>query len=186
MKYKKIYSLLFLLSFMMSCSSSRALIKTEVTKGTLPSRLEATKFEEVDLVTTEGELHRGKITCLEGESIEFRDFPYWNVEPIQLKLDEIHSIKLVKKGSKAGRAFASGFGWTFMIIGFVAGASSKYDVDYENGLVGSALAGGIGGLIGLAIGAIQDISTKTKFDFYKMSKEEKERAVRKIMGLPAR
>jgi hypothetical protein len=186
MKYKRIYTLLFLLSFIVSCFSSSVPIKTEVTKGTLSPRLEALKFEEVELVTAEGERHRGKVVSLEGESIEFRPFPYWNVELIKLNLDDIHSIKLTKKRSGAANGFASGFGWAFIFAGTIGGAGSKYNVDYENALLASAIVGGAGGLIGLAIGAIRDFSIRKKFDFFKMSGEKKEQAIRKIMGLPAR
>lgn len=79
MKNRKILSLIVLLSFMVSCFSSNMPVKTEVTKGIPSPRLEATKFEEVELVTTKGELHKGKVVSLEGESIEFRPFPYWNM-----------------------------------------------------------------------------------------------------------
>lgn len=165
---------------MLSYACSTVAVKTEVIKGTLPARLEATKFEEVELITAEGDIHKGKIVSLEGEGLEFRPFPYWNIELIKLNLDEIHSIKLAKKGSRAAKRFASGFGWAFMIAGTIGGATSKYDEDYQIALLGSAIVGGAGGLLGLVI------STKTKFEFYRMSREEKERAIRKIMGLPVR
>jgi len=186
MKDKKIYSLLFVLSFMLSCTSSRVPVRTEVTKEALSSRVEATKFEEVNLVTSNGDTHKGKIVSLEGESIELRPFPYWNVELVRLHLDEIRTIKLVKKESRAAKGLASGFGWAFVIVGTIGGLSSTYNEDYEAALLGSAVLGGAGGLLGLLVGAFQDFTTKTKFEFTTMSKEEKERAIRKIMGVPVK
>ena len=186
MKDKKICSLLFVLSFMLSCTSSRVPVRTEVIKEALSSRVEATKFKEVNLVTSNGDTHKGKIVSLEGESIELRPFPYWNVELVRLHLDEIRTIKLVKKESRAAKGFASGFGWAFVIFGTIGGLSSKYDEDYEAALLSSAVLVGDGRLLGLLVGAYPDIPTKTKFEFTTMSKEEKERAIRKIMGLPVK
>lgn len=186
MKGQKIYSLFILLSFMLSCAGSRAPVRTEDPREALSSGGEAAKFEEVVLTTSNGDIHKGKIVSLNGEAIEFRPYPYWNVELVRLHLDEIHSIKLPKKGSRAGKGFVSGFGWSFMIVGSIAGASSKYDEDYEGALLGSLVLGGAAGLIGFLVGALQDASTKTNYEFAGMSREEKERAVRKIMGLSAR
>lgn len=180
---KKTYALLFLLSFLLSCTSSTVPLKTEATKGTPSSRIEAAKFEEVELITTKGDSYKGKVLSLEGENIEFLPFPYWNVDRLTLNLDEIHSIKLVKKRSGIGTGLLSGFAWPFIIIGTIGGAGSRYNEDYEESLFVSTIIGGAGGLLGLVIGAIADIGTKTKYEFTRMTRQEKEHAVREIMGL---
>jgi hypothetical protein len=186
MKNKKISALFVLSGFMLSCAGSSVPAKTEITPAAQSSRVEARKFEEVVVSTSTGEVHQGKIVSLEGESIALRPFPYWNVDLIRLHLDEVHSIELPKKGSRAGKGFLSGFGWGFILTGMVAGASSKYDEDYQLALGASAGVGAAVGIVGLLIGGIHDATTKRRYDFAGMSNEEKTQAVRKVMGLPAR
>lgn len=185
MSYPKICCVLFLSGLMLSCAGSTGPVRFEETKGVESGKVRAAKYEEVELVTLKGDRYKGKIISLEGERIEFRSFPYWNVEPISLELGEIRSIELVDKPKRAGRGFIQGFGWSFSIVGGIAAMSSKYDEDYQSALLGSAVVGAAGGLIGLLIGAVQDSAAKTRFEFAPMSDEQKERAVRKIMGLRA-
>jgi hypothetical protein len=185
MKCLKICSVFFLSGFMLNCVSSTGPITYKETAGVQSVKVGAAKFEEVELTTLKGDLYRGKIVSLVGGRIEFRPFPYWNVELISLNLGEIRSIDLVDKPKRAGKAFLQGFGWTYSIVGGIAAISSKYDEDYQMALVGSAIVGAAGGLVGLLVGAVQDSRTKTNFEFVGMSDEERERSVRMIMGLTA-
>ena len=184
MKHLKVCLLLLFLALMLSCTGSTGPVRLEGTEGVQAGRAQAVKFDEVQLITSNGDIHRGKIIGQEGGSIDFRPVPYWDVELIRLNLDEIQSIELVNRPSRAGKGFIQGFGWTFTIVGGIAGIGSKYDVDYENALLGSAIVGAAGGVIGFLVGVIRDASAKKRFDFTSMSAEEKARAVRKIMGLP--
>jgi hypothetical protein len=185
MKSLKICCVLLLSGFMLSCVSSTGPITYKETAGVQSVKFGAAKFEEVELTTLKGDRHRGKIVSLEGRRVEFRPFPYWSVELISLDLGEIRSIELADKPKRAGKAFLQGFGWTYSIVGGISAAASKYNEDYQAALVGSAIVGAAGGLVGLLIGAVQDSKARTKFEFVGMSDEEKERSVRKIMGLTA-
>jgi len=175
-----IYLLLFL-NFIISCTS----IGTTSTRDVSISptyEIQAKKFLEVELITSEGDIHKGKLISLRGKNLWFSPFPYWNVELLEITLDDIYSIKLPKKGSKAISGMAGGFGWTFIIVGAIAGLTSKYDEDYEEALLGSAVVGAGIGLIGALVGALADIGTKSEYKFYKMDEWEKTRAARRIMG----
>lgn len=184
MKHLKICCVLLLSGFMLSCVSTMGTVSYKETQGVQLVKFSAAKFEEVELTTSKGDLYRGKIVSLEGRRIEFRPVPYWNVELISLDLGEIRSIDLVDKPKRAGKGFIQGFGWTYTLVGGIAAMSSKYDEDYQFALLGSAVVGAAGGLVGLLIGAVQDSTAKTRFEFAAMSDEERKRAVRKIMGLP--
>jgi hypothetical protein len=175
-----IYLLLFL-NFIMSCTSIGTTSARDVSISPT-SEIQAKRFPEVELITSEGDILKGKLISLRGKDVMFSPFPYWNVELFEIKLDNIHSIKLPKKGSKAMSGMTSGFAWTFIIVGALAGVSSKYDEDFEEALLGSTILGAGAGLIGTLVGALADAGTKSEYKFYKMSESEKIRAVRKIMG----
>lgn len=176
-------TLTFFINFLISCSTTTTQTGTEVFKSSPSSVIEAKKLQEVQLITASGEIHRGKLSRLEGRDLVLLPFPYWNIEPIKIDLDEIHSIKLVKKSKKAGKGFAGGFAWGFIIIGTLAGLSSRYDEDFQMALLGSAVSGAFFGFLGFLIGGISDISAKSEYDFSKMPDSEKIRAIKKIMGL---
>jgi len=174
-------TLLFFLNFILSCTTITTSGGINI-KTTSTSEFIAKKLPELELITTGGEFHRGKLLNLIGMDVLFSPFPYWNVETLKIHFDKIHTIKLAKKGSKAGSGFAHGFGWTFIFIGVLGAANSKYDRDFENALGASAGAGLFGGLLGLVIGGLAKAATKSQYKFYKMSDSEKTKAVLKIMG----
>jgi len=176
-----LFTLLFFLNFILSCATRTTFSGINI-KTTSTSEFIAKKLTELELITTGGEIHRGKLLNLIGKNVLFSPFPYWNVETLKIHLNKIHTIKLAKKGSKAGSNFAHGFGWTFIIIGVIGVASSKYDKDFEEFLGVSAVAGLMGGLLGLVIGGVAKAATKSEYKFYKMSDTEKTKAVLKIMG----
>jgi hypothetical protein len=185
MRFPKICSVLLLSGLMLGCAGTTGPVRFEETKGVQSGKIRPAKYEEVELVTSKGNLYKGKIVSLEAGRIEFRPFPYWDVDPVSLDLGEIRSIELLDKPKRAGRGFIQGFGWSFSIVGGIAAMSSKYDEDYQSALLGSAIIGAAGGLLGFVIGAVQDSAAKTKFEFAPMSDEQKERTVRKIMGRQA-
>jgi hypothetical protein len=147
-----------------------------------PAVYAAKEFPEIKLITTAGEAHSGKLTRLEGEMVTLLPFPYWNLEAVQINVEDIHLIQMPKTGSKIGKGFLTGFGVGFIVTGVFGGALSKYNVDYQWALAGSFGAGAIGGGIGLLIGAISDAGAKDKYEFYNMSQTEKVKAIKKIMG----
>lgn len=183
MKNLGICCLLLGLAFMLSCASSMGPVNYGETREVQSGKFLAAEYKEVVLTTSKGDYYKGKIVSLEGGKVEFRPSPYWGVDLIDLDLAEIRSIELVDKPKRAAKGFLQGFGWTFTIVGGIAAATSKYDKDYEAGLSASPIVGLAGGALGFLIGAIQDATAKTKFDFGSMSETEKEGTVRKIMGL---
>lgn len=146
-------------------------------------KIEATEFPEIRLVTTGGDQNKGKILNLEENTVTFLPFPYWNVEPLRIGIDEIHSIERTQAKNGASLGFFHGFGWVTLSVGILGGASSKYDVDFKNAMLFAPLAGLMGGLVGLAIGGIRDLATRTKYDFSSLSKDAKIMTLMAIMGL---
>lgn len=176
-------TLTFFMNFLISCTATTTLTSNEVVKTSPTSEIKAKKLQEVQLKTTSGEIHTGKLSSLEGGDLVLLPFPYWNVEPIKIDLDEIYSIKLMKKDSKAGKGAAGGFAFGFLITGTLTGLTSEYNEDFEVALLGSAAVGAFVGLLGLVIGGLSDVAKKSKYDLYKMSNSEKIRVIKKIMGL---
>lgn len=175
------FNILIFMNLIISCTSPGTTSTRDVSIS--PTyEIQAKRFPEVELITSEEDIHKGKLISLRGKDLQFSPFPYWNVELFEITLDDIYSIKLPKKGSKAISGMAGGFGWTFIVVGVLAGATSKYDEDFEAALLGSAMIGAGVGLIGALLGALADIGTKSEYKFYKMDEWEKIRAVRKIMG----
>lgn len=171
------------LNFLFSCTTTSTLTRNEAVKTFPIYEIEAKKLQEVQLKTTSGEIHTGKLTRLGRGNLVLLPFPYWNVEAIKIDLDDIYSIKVMKKSSKAGKEAAGGFAWGFLITGTIAGLSSKYDEDFELALLGSAVIGAFVGLITFVVGGLREVATKSKYDLYKMSNSKKIRAIKKIMGL---
>ena len=172
-----------LINLIVSCSTIGTFNSNEITNLTPNVKFTAKKTQELEIITTQGDTHFGKILSLEGEKAILLTLPYWNVIPVEIDLDEIHKIKLVKKKSRAGKGAAKGFVWAFTIIGLIGLVSSEYDEDYEEALGGSLVSGAFGGLLGLVIGGISSISVRSQYNFYDMSKEQKIKAIKKIMGL---
>jgi len=177
-----IITLAIFINFIISCSTIRTVNRNEVVEIAPSVKIKAVKLQEVQLTTTRGEL-TGKLLSLEGESLQMLLFPYWDVEPINIDLNGIYSIKLMKKNSRAGKGAASGFAWGFLITGIASGLDSEYDEDFEDALIGGAIVGGFIGLLGFVIGGLSDIATKSKYYFFQMSNSEKIRVIKKIMGL---
>ena len=180
-KYIAMCTFLFFLHFILCCTA-RAPSSAGNIQIASSSEFIAKKFPELELTTTAGEIHKGKLLNLIGRDVRFSPFPYWNVETIEIHLDDIHTIKLAKKRSKMGSGFIHGFGWTFIIVGIIGAATSEYDEDFETALAVSAATGAVVGLLGLVIGGVADAASKSEYKFYNMSDSEKTKAVLKIMG----
>jgi len=176
-------TLTFFLNCIFSCTTTSTLTRNEVVKTSSTSEIKAKKLQEVQLITTSEEIHTGKLLSLEGEDLVLLPFPYWNVEPIKIDLNEIYSIKVRKKHSRAGERVAGSFAWGFLITGTLAGLTSEYDEQFEFALLTSAIVGAFSGLLGLVIGGVGDDTKILEYDFYKISDSEKIRVIKKIMGL---
>jgi len=182
---KKIITFAFLFcffNFLISQPITKTISAMTIITQSPAKELIAKKFPEVILKTKEGSSYTGKILSIFGEKIKFSPSPYWNVEVLEISLDNIDSIKLPKKSSKALKGASYGFGVTFLTIGTVASLTCKYNEDFEDGLLASAVLGGMAGVLGFVIGGLSDWRTKSEYDFSKMSNPEKIKAVHKLIG----
>lgn len=182
-KAPTIITLLIFLNFLITCTSMETAGPNEAVE-TYPSiKIRATKFQEVQLTTVDNRVSRGMMLSLEGENLLLSPFPYWNVDPIEIDLDEIRSIKLMKKGSNGGKGFIWGFTLGFTVIGVSALTMGdlKYDKDYGDALTFSLVGGGGAGLLGLVIGGLISLGEKSSYNFFKMSRKEKIETLQKIM-----
>lgn len=178
-------TLALFINFLISCSTTRTFSRNKVIETAPSIKIKAEKLPEILLITINKKVHKGKILSLEGENLLLSPFPYWNVKPIEIGLNEIYSIKVMKKGSKSGKGFLWGLSLGFILEGGVSltGGELKYDRDYKNALSASVARGLFGGLLGLAIGGISSIGKKSKYNFSKMSKIDKIIAIKEIMGV---
>jgi hypothetical protein len=152
----------------------------------LPSGfIEAKAFPEL-LLQTKGNavIRSGKITGLENRLVRFLPAPYWNVEALRIDIAEISRIVLPQKGGGVGRAFAYGFGVSFIGFGALGGMASKYDSDYQGWLIAAPAAGAAVGLVAMAVSAISNSGKEKEiwYDLASMSDEEKTFAILKVMG----
>jgi hypothetical protein len=183
---KKILLIMILMIFLqISLDAAGALSVISLKALDLPGEhaIPAKELPEIQLITKAGESHTGKLISLEGETVALLPFPYWNLESIKIHVDDIHLIQLPQKGSKIGKGFLTGFGVGFVVAGVIGGLTSKYNFEYRWSLAGSATVGAASGALGLLIGAIVDLSTKTKCEFSRMEHTEKLATIKRIMGL---
>jgi hypothetical protein len=183
---KKLISIITLIFYMYSLFSCSAPTQYRIKDRMATSssyNLQAKKFPEVRLYTTNMKSYTCKLISLKGNEIALLPSPYWNIEAIKLDLNKIHSIQLEEMPRSAGHGFAGGFAAGFMITGIIGGIASKYDEDYKFALLGAAGVGLGCGIIGLIIGAASDATRKTGYEFHKMNRSEKILAIKNIMGL---
>jgi len=176
--------LAFFIGFIISCA-------TISTPYWLPSedsllhqeKFIATQFPEVNLFTSNGDLYHGKMTVLEGETVIFSPSPYWNVERLRIKIDDIETIELPAKKTGAAKGFGYGFGVTCILIGGFGAGTSKYNETFQNYAVLTPVAGLLGGLAGMVIGAITDLATPAKIEFFRLRHDQKIKVLASLMGL---
>jgi hypothetical protein len=183
---KQVLTYIILLSFLnfhLTCTTIKTSDPNEAVE-TYPSfRIKATKFQEVRLTTVDNKVQTGMLLSLEEDRLLLSPVPYWNVDLIEIDLDKIRAIKLMKNGGEGGKGFIWGFTLGFMAIGGIALASGslKYDEDYSEALTFSSLGAAGVGLLGLIIGGLASLGKKSNYDFIKMSKKEKILALQEIM-----
>lgn len=156
--------------------------------GIAPSEgivLEAKAFPEVELLTTGGQVHVCKLVRLERDKVSFIPSPYWNVEMRTVTVAEIHSIRVCGLKSHTGRAIGTGFGLVSCLTGVIALGTSEYNTDYRAALLGVPLSGLVIGIpLGFLIGIVEDAgSPPSRYDFSKMSPEQKFGVFRRLMGI---
>jgi hypothetical protein len=182
-KAPTVITLIVFLNFLMTCTSMKTPGPNEPVETYPSTKIWAAKFQEVQLTTVDNRVSRGMILRLEGENLFLSPVPYWNVDPVEINIDEIRSIKLMKKGPNMAKGFTWGFSLGFIVIGGSAlmFGDLKYDEDYEDALTYTAFGAGGAGLLGGVIGGLISLGKKSRYNFEKMSKKEKIDALREII-----
>jgi hypothetical protein len=144
--------------------------------------IQANRFPAVLLKENGGISKIVKILRLEDGKVIFLPSPYWNVQPMEIDLEQIASINLTEVKSKGVGWFLGGALVGFYTAGIGGLSTSHYNVDYERALGNSFLAAVGGGLLGMAIGGVFNPRPQTKFNFSRMSTAAKVVALKNIMG----
>lgn len=180
-------ALLASLHFTMGCAAKRVYGPGGGVAQLPPAFLEAKVFPEVRIEAGGNPGFVGKITGLENSTVRVLPAPYWNVETLRIDLTEISSIVLPGKKRKVGRAAAYGLGIGFLVVGGLSAASSKYDEDYQIGLIlapaGGIAGGAVSGLVALAVAAMSGSKPEKTYVFEGMTAEEKAAAILDLMGV---
>jgi hypothetical protein len=149
-----------------------------------PASLEARVFPELRLHTKDdGAGQVGKIIGLQNRVVRFLPTPYWNVEALRIDLADIVSIAVPTKSGGPGKASAAAFGIGFIVTGGLAAAVSKYDSDYQAGLILAPVGASCVALCAMAIRALSGSAKEIRYDLASMSDEERAFIVLKLMGL---
>jgi hypothetical protein len=175
-------TLIALVDLLTGCASTGGTEYPIFAPGGPEDAVQASVFPELKLITTDGNSYTGKLTRLQGDTVTLRPYPYWNIPEVSIPLGGIHLIELTGSEGHAGSGFAAGFSAFFILTGGLGAATSKYNRDFQWAAVGSGLAGLIGGLVGLAVGAVGDATRLSKIKFYELPELQKRPAILKIMG----
>ncbi|MBN1224218.1 MAG: hypothetical protein JXB23_13305 [Candidatus Aminicenantes bacterium] len=181
-KIISLVSLVLFCHFLTSCATIDTTRRESSDDTIFQAVIDAREFQEINIRGTNGNTYRAKIIRLEGANVAYLPFPYWDVELLKIHIDEIRSIEKLKKSGNPGKALAYGFAIGFSIIGLISAASSKYNEDYQMGLLASGISGGAVGLCSFVISGLAYIGIKSKYEFSGMSDREKVKTIREIMG----
>lgn len=182
---KKVFSLItlaFYAIFLTSCSSSGILPRNEAVEDA-NLRLIASKLPEVMIMTKAMGENRAKIMRLDSEKLKVLPYPYWNTEVLEIPLENVLTIKVLRIKSTAGSMGLAGLTLGFIVTGGLIGAGAKYKEDYQDAYSYGFLIGGGAGLIGGLVGGVIDLSKKKTYKFFKMTRGQKLQALMNIMGL---
>ena len=176
-------ALLASLHFTMGCAANRVQGPWAGVAQLPPVLVEAKALPEVRIEAGGNPGFAGKVTGLENSTVRVLPAPYWNVETLRIDLAEISSIVLLGKKRSVGRAGVYGSGIGFLVVGGYAAAASKYDEDYQWGLVVSVAAGAASGLVAAAVAALIGSKPEKTYVFAGMTAEEKAAAILDLMGV---
>jgi len=181
---KKVFSVFtfFLLAyFLISCATTRPSLSRDESKVPTYMTIQAEKFPEVLLKEKGGINKIVKILRLEGGKLVVLPSPYWNIEPMEIDLEQISSIEFTEVPKRGGGPIA-GFFLGYYVAGIMGLTTAKYNVDYNHAITYSLLGGVSCGLLGLVIEAVANPRPQRKIYFSGMSVAEKIVALKNIMG----
>ena len=145
-------------------------------------KITAVEFPELTL-TAGNETRRVKLLALEDRQLIFLPFPYWQVEPEVIPLEEVHTLKVEKK-SYPGLSWGLGSAASgFIITGLIAGNQALYQEEYASAMLLAAGCGLVVGGVGFFLGLDMKDSLQPEYLLVFMNPEQKLKTLRKIMGL---
>lgn len=174
----------FLYTLLCSCSTTSGSIAGYMTESV--ERIEAVEFPELILIDSTGRTREVKILSLQGRMVTVSPFPYWLLEPEEIPLNQIRSLKF-KRHSYPGLTFTMVYAEAgFIIAGGALGARAESSGQYALAL-GLGIVGAVVG-IGAAFFSNADVwelgeEMYPEYDLSVMSEPDKLLTVTKIMGV---
>jgi hypothetical protein len=144
-------SVLFLGVLLSGCSTVTDSVAFAMLQST--ERVDAVKFPELIMTDSMGSEREIKILSVQGRMVTVAPFPYWLLEPIEIPLEQIRSLR-VKRQSYPGFTLTLVFMEVgFMMTGGVFGALADSSGEY-----GLAMVAGLGGaVLGLGSAFFSDV-----------------------------
>ena len=134
-------STLLLGDLLSGCSSVADSIAFALLQST--ERVEAVEFPELIMTDHTGFEREIKILSVKGRMVTVAPFPYWLLDPIEIPLDQIQSLR-VKRKSRPGFTLTvvlmeAGFITAGGVFGAFADTSEEYRLAFLGGLGGAVL-----------------------------------------------
>jgi hypothetical protein len=175
-------SVTFLSSFFCGCAT----IPGSVAAHILESKEKTVAVEFPDLILTDltGTEHEVKILSIQGRIVTVMPFPYWFLDPIEISLNQIKSLK-IKKRSYPGLTVTlvlaeAGFIIGGGTMGILADSRGDYGLAIGLGIVG-ALAG-VGSTLFSDVWDLGD-QMYPEYNFSEMNEADKLHTVLTLMGV---
>ena len=171
------------LASLAGCATTQSRVPPAKPGGLVPA-----EYKKVEVATTTGITYTGKVVGFQDNQLAILPYPYWNVEEVHVDLEQIATVKLKKHpgesgSSSSGHGAAIGFAVGFLLAGTIGLFTGEYDEDFQESIMAAFVVGGAFGLCGLGWGAAAGLAEEKEYDFSEMSRREKIRTIRKVMGL---
>jgi len=174
--------LLFLSIFLGGCSTVEDSVAFAMLQST--EIVEAVEFPELIMTDSSGSEREIKILSVQGRMVTVAPFPYWLLDPIEIPLDQIQSLKVKQKSYPGLTLTLVCMEAGFIATGGTCGAFANYSAQYA----GAFLAGMGGALLGLGYAFFADIwmtgeEIYPEYHLVGKSESEKLRTILELMGV---
>jgi hypothetical protein len=143
----------------------------------------AVTWPELIIRTGTKQYPRAKILCITVDSMMFLEYPYWNVKPLTIAIDDLTSLRKGNRLPHCATWGAAGFGIAFLAAGIAFLPGCRYDEDYRFALPVSTILGILSGIFGFTVGISIDIIANNTRPLLLETQEEKTIKVMRFMGL---
>jgi hypothetical protein len=126
---------------------------------------------------------RAKILCITVDSMMFLEYPYWNVKPRTIAINDLTSLREGNRLPYCATLGAAGFGIAFFTTGAVFLPGCRYDEDYRFALGASTILGTLCGIFGFTVGLSIDIIANSSRPLLLKTQERKTITVMRFMKL---